>query len=253
MTNQTETDTSRVYLGGRIFELIRTIKNYGRSSLMAFQFGMYRLMPNWYTKFYFRWTVKNNGRNTWGNIEKVWTDEDIIGSQNQYREEMLPVLVKEIPERVDRIVDLGCGIGNNSLFLKDFARSVMGVDFMAQRIQRASEINSFENVEYLQGDLKDLGFIDTDSVDVVHMNSVFLHLPVDTKIAAAREMKRILKPNGKMLLLELVSDEAAGIVDTAPHVHQPTQSWLVEQFAPLRIEILARIERGSRPRILKVF
>jgi phosphatidylethanolamine/phosphatidyl-N-methylethanolamine N-methyltransferase len=100
----------------------------------------------------------------------------------------------------DRILEVGVGTGLNALlYPKDC--SVVGVDLSAgmlaraqERIERAGK----HNVTLAQMDAKHLAFPD-DSFDIVY--APYLVSVVPDPVAVVREMRRVCRPGGKLLIL----------------------------------------------------
>lgn len=208
--------------------------------------AMSKLFPDFYHRLHFRWL---DGR-AWGNLDKVWSTRDVSAAKETYSALMLPILQRYIPQPVDLLVDIGCGIGTYSVFLKDFARRIIAVDFMKKRIERAKERNAFGNVEYRVADARNLSFLEANTVDVIHTMAVLVHLTEQMKRDAIEEMKRVLRPGGIIILWDNFDDKGQGVTTTSPHVHVPSRAWLTQAFSPLSVEVVREVDHGSRPKIM---
>jgi len=106
-------------------------------------------------------------------------------------------------------VDLGCGIGVDSLLLAaavgDGGR-VIGLDPSSRMLEaaRASAVGSghTQTVEFCEGSIDRLPF-DDSSVDWIWCKDVFWPMPgvVGDPVAALGELRRVLRPGGKVALL----------------------------------------------------
>ena len=114
---------------------------------------------------------------------------------------MAEALLRLMPPMV--IADLGAGDGSFSLLLAQNAEKVVAVDSSAKMIEFAREQahrNHIKNVDYRLGDMEELP-IDGASVDIVFFSQSLHHaLHPDRAVA---EAARILKPGGRIAILDL--------------------------------------------------
>ncbi len=110
----------------------------------------------------------------------------------------------------ETVVDLGSGAGID-VFLS--ARKVgiegraIGIDFtdeMLERARRNAKEGGYTNVDFRKGDIEEAIPVDENSVDVVISNCV-INLTTD-KVKAFKEIHRILKSGGRLVISDLVSD-----------------------------------------------
>ncbi|HEY1902194.1 MAG TPA: metalloregulator ArsR/SmtB family transcription factor [Terracidiphilus sp.] len=111
-------------------------------------------------------------------------------------------LLRLMPPMV--IADLGAGEGAFALLLAQRAKKVIAVDTSAKMIEVGHEQalrHGVENVEYRLGDMEDLP-IDSASVDLVFFSQSLHHALHPER--AVSEANRILVPNGRIVILDLV-------------------------------------------------
>ena len=96
-----------------------------------------------------------------------------------------------------RVLDLGCGFGRMNLFFK--IKEYYGIDTTPRMIHNAIILNQNKtNAQFRLCDGKTLEFPDS-FFDIVIASQVLLHLKIKTIEAYAKEILRVLKPNGYFL------------------------------------------------------
>ena len=139
------------------------------------------------------------------------------------------------------VADIGCGDGYLTLEMARWARTVTGIDRSDQVLERAKALadrRRVTNVEWKKGDLSRLPLRDA-SVDVVLLSQALHHAP-DPEAAVA-EAVRILRPGGRLLLLDL---------------REHDQRWVRARFGDQRLGFtdveLGRLLRGAGLREVRV-
>jgi SAM-dependent methyltransferase/tetratricopeptide (TPR) repeat protein len=98
------------------------------------------------------------------------------------------------------VLDCGCGSGNQSYYLKHMgAASVTGIDISAKAIRYARRKYSDKDIRFLIGDVAREGLA-SGAFDVVVSSEVMEHLPTDSHLAYLSELRRVVRPDGVILL-----------------------------------------------------
>lgn len=113
------------------------------------------------------------------------------------------------------VADLGCGTGNAAEFLAPCVREVIAVDQSRPMLDAAAKrLERFRNVKFVEGDLEHLP-LHSASVDATVAVLVLHH--VDDPQAAMSEMRRVLKPGGVCLVVDMVEHDRAEYRQTMGH------------------------------------
>ncbi len=113
----------------------------------------------------------------------------------------------------ERVVDVGAGAGIDSLIAAQMVGSsgrVVGVDMtpaMLDRARRSAAQTALQNVEFREGVAEALPVPDAWA-DVVISNGVLNLFP--DKLAALREMARVLKPGGRLQIADILVEKSVG-------------------------------------------
>ena len=116
------------------------------------------------------------------------------------------------------VADLGCGTGNASELLAPLVKRVVAVDQSQPMLAAARKrLEGVKNVEFVEGELTDLPLKDA-SVDVAVCMLVLHHVEKPTE--ALSEMRRIVRPGGIGLIVDMVEH------DRAVYRHSMGHRWL---------------------------
>jgi len=109
------------------------------------------------------------------------------------------------------VADLGCGEGYLAIEMAQWARRVMAVDRSADVLDGARDLakrRRIRNITWKRGDLERLP-IDDDSVDLALLSQALHH--AEHPDQALAEAHRILRPGGRVLILDLRAHDHAWV------------------------------------------
>ncbi len=117
-----------------------------------------------------------------------------------------------------RILEVGIGTGKNLSYYNKDAK-VIGIDISPKMLEKAKmRQKGFEkNITLIQMDAQDMQFED-NSFDYVVCTFVFCSVPDPIKVL--KEMKRVCKKNGRILMIEHMLSEHK-IIAFFEHIHNP--------------------------------
>lgn len=108
-------------------------------------------------------------------------------------------LLRQLPRKVNRALDVGCGLGFFAQKLAERSEFVEALDIDNAILEEASDRNSAPNICYLQAD-----FLEADlsegSYDAIISIASLHHMDLETALA---KMKVLLRSSGKLLILGL--------------------------------------------------
>jgi ubiquinone/menaquinone biosynthesis C-methylase UbiE len=126
-----------------------------------------------------------------------------LGREKKLREAMLSVVQ---PRAGETILDVACGTGTLAIAAADLVGAtgeVVGIDASKEMIERAAvkAQRAGALVQFGQGTAQSLAFPDAH-FDVVTGTLMLHHLAPKARAAFAREAKRVLKPGGRLVLID---------------------------------------------------
>jgi ubiquinone/menaquinone biosynthesis C-methylase UbiE len=134
----------------------------------------------------------------------------------QYRAVRRALALAEIP-RGSRILDVGCGTGRWLRRYQELGFQATGVDATPGMLGLAIERGT--TAPLIAGEATCLPFADAE-FDCVSDITVVQHIPQSLQPLALHEMVRVLKPGGRLILMELLRGDNAHIFPRTP------QDWI---------------------------
>ena len=102
------------------------------------------------------------------------------------------------------ICDMGCGPGHVARYLRERGVHVIGIDLSPQMIERARQLNP--GLEFRQGNMLALDVEDEAWAGIAAFYSI-IHVPREEVVTALHEWKRVLQPDGLLLVAFHVGTE----------------------------------------------
>ena len=140
----------------------------------------------------------------------------------------------------DAVLDVGCGTGDLTLELARRVGSsglVAGIDAAPEMVARARQKAGRRHlaIDFRVEPVEQLSFTD-QTFDVVVSSLVFHHLPDGLKRQALAESRRVLKPGGRLLLVDLLGPTPAFLLHSHLQTTLPDLLPLVDEAGFLQVE-----------------
>jgi ubiquinone/menaquinone biosynthesis C-methylase UbiE len=128
------------------------------------------------------------------------------------------------------ILDVGCGVGGSTRRLAhETGCGVTGIDLSAEYIDAAQRLTQLlgmqERVNFHTASALDLPFED-NSFDGVW--SIQMNMNVEDKLSWLKELHRVVKPKGRLVLYEVCANKNTPVYFPVPWAHDSSISYLVE-------------------------
>lgn len=166
---------------------------------------------------------------------------ELLGTIEQVHADDLDFIKRHLAGRPGPVLDLGCGPGHLTEYLRLLGVDAAGIDVVPEFIAHAQAAHP--GGSYHLGSFEDLTAADGSIDGILAWGSV-IHLPPQDLDRVLAEFRRVTAPAGTLVLAVFVGDE----VGTFDHKVVTAYRWPVDEFS----ERLARagfteVERLERP------
>lgn len=165
-----------------------------------------------------------DSRTFFGSVGGDWTDLRAMLFGNTITHAWLPAMLD--PHCV--VADLGCGTGQSAASLAPWVARIEAIDREPAMLEAARRrLNGQPNVMFHQAEMTAVPLA-TGSIDIALISLVLHHVESPSKIIA--EAARILRPGGRLIIIDMVRHDRSEYRDTMGHLHlgfdaKNVQSW----------------------------
>jgi SAM-dependent methyltransferase len=121
---------------------------------------------------------------------------------------MLDWLIEKVGG-IGPICDLGCGPGQIARYLHRQGVAACGIDLSAEMVKHAQQLNP--DIPFQQGDMLALTHVPDGSYGGIAAFYSIIHIPRDRVVEALRELYRVLRPGGVLLVTFHIGQEIVHI------------------------------------------
>lgn len=151
-----------------------------------------------------------------------------------------------------RILDVGCGVGKDCKYVEQKGFEAIGIDLSEGMLEIAKE--KYPNGKFKIMDMTDISYPD-NSFDGIISNCSLFHIPTELLPKTLESLKRVLKPNGKLLLILQEGNEEETMVEEPyrPGVYIYMNYFSAENITKLLKEHNFKVDRVDREEITNEF
>jgi trans-aconitate methyltransferase len=166
---------------------------------------------------------------------------ELFGTSQQVPADDLAFIGRHLAGRPGTVLDLGCGPGHITDYLRSLGVNATGIDMVPEFIAHAQ--SAHPSGSYQLGSFENLAVADHSITGILAWGSL-IHLPPHDLDGVLAEFRRAMAPGGTLVLAIFVGDQVAAF----DHKVVTAYRWTVDEFS----ERLARagfteVERLQRP------
>ncbi|MGR6317882.1 class I SAM-dependent methyltransferase [Micromonospora soli] len=165
---------------------------------------------------------------------------ELFGTSQQVHADDLALIGRHLAGRPGTVLDLGCGPGHITGYLRSLGVDATGIDLVPEFIAHAQATHP--NGRYQLGSLENLAVADHSIAGILAWYSL-IHLPPQDVDGVLAEFRRAMVPGGTLVLGLFVGDEVAAF----DHKVVTAYRWPVDEFSErLRRAGFTEVERLPR-------
>lgn len=141
--------------------------------------------------------IPRDVRESYDAVARVYADEIYAELRGKpFDRELLDRFAERVRGR-GWVCDMGCGPAQIARHLRDRGAQVFGVDLSAGMLAEARRLNP--DLQFVQGSMMALGLA-AEALAAISAFYTIIHIPRPRVVTALAEMRRVLKPEGSLLL-----------------------------------------------------
>jgi ubiquinone/menaquinone biosynthesis C-methylase UbiE len=117
--------------------------------------------------------------------------------------QLLDRFAAEVAE-IGEVCDMGCGPGHVARYLREAGTSVFGLDLSPGMLEQAGQLNP--DISFREGNMLALDLQDATLAGIAAFYAI-VNIPQESLPVVFREMQRVLRPDGLLLLAFHLGDE----------------------------------------------
>lgn len=143
-----------------------------------------------------------------------------------------------------RGLDFGCGAGRLTLALAEHLDYVVGVDVSASMLEVARHHDVDNRCSFVLNERADLTLFEDSSFDLIVSSLVLQHLPSDLAVGYLRELARVARPGG-LLIIQVAREPGRNLRGMAARIlpmsiQRAVQKQVLRYPAPMDMHALGR-------------
>lgn len=164
-----------------------------------------------------------------------------LGTRQQVHADDLALIRRHLSDRPGAVLDLGCGPGHLTDYLRSLGADATGIDVVPEFIAHAQAAHP--SGDYRLGSFEKLAAASHSIAGILAWGSL-IHLPPHDLDGVLAEFRRVMAPAGTLVVAVFVGDEVAAF----DHKVVTAYRWPVDEFSErLARAGFAEVERLQRP------